>query len=752
MFGETSFTGEMMLNGGSSGGGGGGDRDLYDQNAFYYDEDTANNADSSARMTSGEEVLYELLFGNSSSTSTTTTASTAKQQNMSQVLAYLQELNSHHIDRLQTEPVILADAQQHIQDEIQSLAFTNYKTFIRTAQCSRDIYADFSQIESRLDQLLGLLPDFASVCDAFPRSIQLLSASRRANTLTLHKHNQLLELLEISQLMDTCVRNEYYDEALELAAYMRRLEKKYATSIGLVHRLCQDVNASLRLMLKQLLQQLKTGGIQFNQCLKIIGLIRRLDVFTDAELRIKFLQLRDIWLQSLLQAIPHADPYQHIAKTIEEMRIHLFDIIIQYRAIFVDDDVAATSTSTTSATTTGSGSSASTTAATKEHNDSKLFYCWLQQKIKHFLGVLRKDLQLGVANRLDSVISQAMYFGLAFSRVGLDFRALMVPIFEEAICKHFADALHTANGKFDEALAKCNWSELYVENHPTTTTTSTTSVKAQPAAAAASAAFSAHPSAPNAATVVNPPMQLLNYPPLAVYLNGVLQGFNELRLCAPLSLHQTMSNELRRSLATMARSIHSFHVKERAAFDSRETETFAQFVRELATTLVPFVESSLRTLFSLEQLKRAYGVTDSHDIDKLSASMHLDVYVLFECLGDMLPPKKQPLTFELPDDVALIAEVESAAAAASASAPALEAADAAADANSTEQTNEPLDQPIQEEIEEEEQKKAEAEDAATTEHAETTSATNAIGDDADEASQTHASDGQKDLDKEESAD
>ena len=306
--------------------------------------------------------------------------------------------------------------------------------------------------------------------------------------------------------------------------------------------------------------------------------------------------------------------------------------------------------------------------------------------------MLRKDLQLGVANSLDSVI---------------DFRALMVPIFEEAICKHFADALHTANGKFDEALAKCNWFELYVENHPTTPT-STTSVKAQPAAAA-SAAFSAHPSAPNAATVVNQPMQLLNYPPLAVYLNGVLQGFNELRLCAPLSLHQTMSNELRRLLATMARSIHSFHVKE-------------------------------RTLFSLEQLKRAYGVTDSHDIDKLSASMHLDVYVLFECLGDMLPPKKQPLTFKLAEDVAMIAEVESADAPAFASA--LEFADAAADTQSTEQKNESLDQLIQQEkkADEEEVKKAEAEDASTTEHAEA-SATSALADDAGEVSQAQ-SDGQ----------
>lgn len=193
---------------------------------------SASNSNQANLITSGEEVLYDLLFSDElQSPSLNKNAYgqsysfDSKRQTLDESLVYLQELNSFHIDRLQAEPVHLSDTKQNIQEDIKNLAFSNYKTFIRTAQCSREIYSDFSIIENKLDHLIQNLPEFGSICDNFTKSIQNMNTSRRTNNLTLQKHNQLLEILEISQLMDTCVRNEYYEEALDLASYVKRLEK-----------------------------------------------------------------------------------------------------------------------------------------------------------------------------------------------------------------------------------------------------------------------------------------------------------------------------------------------------------------------------------------------------------------------------------------------------------------------------------------------------------------------------------------------
>lgn len=62
----------------------------------------------------------------------------------------------------------------------------------------------------------------------------LIINSWREVSVMLSKHPQILEVLEIPQLMDTCVRNNYYEEALQLYSYVQKLNRRFGNSIALI--------------------------------------------------------------------------------------------------------------------------------------------------------------------------------------------------------------------------------------------------------------------------------------------------------------------------------------------------------------------------------------------------------------------------------------------------------------------------------------------------------------------------------------
>ncbi|XP_076003024.1 conserved oligomeric Golgi complex subunit 8 [Genypterus blacodes] len=524
--------------------------------------------------------------------------------------AYLSELCSFGLDKLNREPERLAEERAQILQQTRELAFSNYQTFIRTADCTELIYRDFGRVESSVSRLLDKLPGFGEKCRGFMKEAEQIGASRRMNSLTLNRHTEILEILEIPQLMDTCVRNGYYEEALELAAYVKRLEKKHS-SLPVIQGIVREVRQSTQLMLNQLLQQLRSNS-QLPVCLRVIGYLRRMDVFTEAELRVKFLQARGTWLRSILSAIPDADPYFHITKTIEACRVHLFDIITQYRAIFSDEDPL----------TAPQGGQVAV-------NESAIFYGWVVQQVAEFVETLERDLQRGVGSRLDSLLGQCMYFGLSFSRVGADFRGQLAPMFQRVAADLFCKAVQEAVEKFQEDM------NLYT-------------LIALPSVLGGTIPAMTPSTQPG---TLQPPMALLDFQPLACFLNNILTAFNDLRLCCPISLAEDVTRALEEALKMVTRQIVVFHRAEETAFSEREKDLFVQFCCSYAEDLLPFINRCLQVLFPPAQLALILGVPPTQ-LHRYSSLGRVD-------LTDVL----QPLDFVLPQRETVVAEVLDVAAA-----------------------------------------------------------------------------------------
>ncbi|MBZ3878046.1 Conserved oligomeric Golgi complex subunit 8 [Sciurus carolinensis] len=77
---------------------------------------------------------------------------------------YLRELSGSGLERLRREPERLAEERAQLLQQTRDLAFANYKTFIRGAECTERIHRLFGDVEASLGRLLDRLPSFQQNC------------------------------------------------------------------------------------------------------------------------------------------------------------------------------------------------------------------------------------------------------------------------------------------------------------------------------------------------------------------------------------------------------------------------------------------------------------------------------------------------------------------------------------------------------------------------------------------------------------
>ncbi|GLT25603.1 hypothetical protein SLA2020_007240 [Shorea laevis] len=420
---------------------------------------------------------------------------------------YVSELLSFTLDRLHKEPELLRVDAERIQRQMQEVAVGNYRAFIAAADALVAIKDEVSSIDKHLESLITEIPKLTSGCTEFVESAEEILEKRKMNQTLLANHSTLLDLLEIPQLMDTCVRNGNYDEALDLEAFVCKLSTMHP-KLPVIQALAAEVRQTTQSLLAQLLQKLRSN-IQLPECLRIIGYLRRIGVFSEYEMRLQFLRCREAWLTGILEDLDQRNAYEYLKGMINCHRMHLFDVVNQYRAIFADD-----------------------TSGSEENYDGGLLFSWAMHQITSHLKTLKVMLpKITEGGSLSNILDQCMYCAMGLGWVGLDFRGLLPSLFEEAVLNLFSKNMSTAVENFQLVLDSHRWVPLPVVGFP------------------------ANSVGEESQEDVTPPSHLMEHPPLAVFVNGVSAAMNELRPCAPLRLKHVLAQELVKGLRAVSDSL-----------------------------------------------------------------------------------------------------------------------------------------------------------------------------------------------------
>jgi hypothetical protein len=177
-----------------------------------------------------------------------------------------------------------------------------------------------------------------------------------------------------------------------------------------------------------------------------------------------------------------------------------------------------------------------------------------------------------------------MYFGLSFSRVGADFRGLVVPLFIKVISQNFKNSVVKVTNQFEYDIS--NYTLINRANVGVKRTIADKNENSN-----------------------QPPETLLDFQPLAVYCNGLLTALNDLRLCAPIAIADTVTAAIEASLETVCRNILSFYRQEQQAFSAEERECFMRLCSCFAYDLVPYMQKCIHFIFPPMTLANHLGIS-----------------------------------------------------------------------------------------------------------------------------------------------
>ncbi|SAM04643.1 hypothetical protein [Absidia glauca] len=479
---------------------------------------------------------------------------------------YLTHLTRLSLDELVREPMTLRTNQAQIKREAQQLTYSDYPAFLHAESCRRALGTTLDNLEDDCGRLLNTTtPSLEHACETFLTEAKTIVHERTKMTKVLEHQHVLTDLLELPQLMDTCVWNGYYAEAMDLAAHVRLLQVRYP-HLPVIETIQTQVQASSDLMLIQLISHLRQP-IKLAAAMNVIGCLRRMDVFaSERELRMVFLRCRHSCMQQRLEKIKRPiddtttgtaatattnntsqESFDYLKRYVDVMREQMFEMATHYMSIFSNKET------------------------------DTLLPDYMTQLVMQIQQTLKDHLaSIDDTSALASLLTQLQYCGMSLGRVGLDFRPLFARSFEQAVLPLIVRTMDQATELLSIDTLQASTRDLVL---PSTWLTNTSPSASDPTTTATSNPY-------------QPPALLVDYPCLAIFTNGILTALNALRLLPAISLCSPVKQHLDACLLEIANSMKVYGDQVLVA-NREEVSLVESFVAAYVRCCAPFLQRCL---------------------------------------------------------------------------------------------------------------------------------------------------------------
>ncbi|KAH9516780.1 conserved oligomeric Golgi complex component [Dermatophagoides farinae] len=201
---------------------------------------------------------------------------------------YYKTLCSSGLSFVAKQPQQIEQRRQILIDNKQKIVYSNYDSFLKFSNFTKQIINDFQTLETCLDQLNTSIPEFKNQCATFSDNTKQISNRWNNVSLMLSKYPQLIEFMEIPQLLNNCIRTFYYDDAIMICDFVTKLCSKHSNDASIFRNMLYEVDKCKDIMVAQMIREL-SGNILLPTCMKMIKYLRQIDRFTEDQLRINFL-------------------------------------------------------------------------------------------------------------------------------------------------------------------------------------------------------------------------------------------------------------------------------------------------------------------------------------------------------------------------------------------------------------------------------------------------------------------------------